>query len=1853
MTDVLFPQEELDRVKLRSTLSGVESELESAGLQDLYDAQVEVLDPERRFNIKNKEERRAAKQEAWDKSYELNHMDTGAYFFEQKNIREEFEQAHTKEMTPDEANALSKEFGLDIKFEKNVSEGNARYAIFEQLKKKGLKEELAALREEGYDYSWLENVGMALTGTYSLTEFGLDAATAIGLAIATAGVGEIGALAADAGKLTGTLGKAFMTAKRLQNVERSIQRSKNVAQIAANSAKLGEIAKEAEIVKNMTFLQKVGWDYYRSMRGMTSPLLRGGTWTPLVASSLDFGLSNIPTALLRSKQAELSGEGTFGETMLREEMIAMALGFGTPVAGRILGLLSKDRRDLNKLSRAVQETLENSSIEKSVVGHTAGARADLEAGRIIQEGTDIIGEKFGTESSPAYREAMKSYFMSNATEMEKEANIAWIKKCLQENKIPNLNEMPNMHIAFSSIPGMRIIMEEAVKAGMSNAELIQRLVKENMVKVVTEGKGVRVDGSIARFSFGNEKNMLGRFAAAGLSPEQAANFAANLYKYAMTGDQAAYAEAYRNILKMRSLKEGIEEVIEAPDQESFYKIVDALKEEGEPSVRETAERYQAVQSEIAEKGHSNLPPEEVMAVAEAYEKDLKSIQELVNFAQGEDENFYAKLMGDLDQAIRENESLLDSENFYKEKFSSPEVFVSRLEGAPDDIFEVGPDNISFEEMQRIKAEDVTYLEAKNKAARSVLANTVEKMPEDVLGSFEQVRKEIDSQIVAPQKKFEYTVSEETVQAIDGIKDTPMNDVASDIVEAIKGTEAIRDLLSSGKKVSTAQFKGVLRGGGEEIVEAVSRLLNDGVLRSWKDKVPELRIPYLKRHIQDLIDSDDFAESLAEVLFNTEKKEMGETLDKVASITAVENWLENVKKPMIQDLLRIQTKHLNNMNTMLRNFNTVVEHAGAYTQEAMHGILSGTTCNIEGSSISIESLQKATANELTKRIEKKLRLSSRGTSASEKVLDVKGEDLFAYYENPENTQSINVALAELSRSAYSREDGQVVADKEALAGLEKAASKGKSGVKYNDRDVRVARIILDTLYVDFQSKLDSVGLGKNFEFRPYASERLSQLATASPEGYVGKVLSIAGVQNKPEAKAFFKTFLPKSDKEIFGKSIVSDIFKKGERKAAEAEANAKCYLLHAINFDSLGYPLEKNEPGLNALRDMIVRGEEINWEDPAIAKKARAIAEYVTDTYEKNVRGNKRNIERFKGEDAYYLDDVERKTLQIMPEFQAEFLDRFGHTNVKNLVNQEIMRASNAYAVVQKLGSKPKQALEDLILSLQTYYGSKAARDKLGAKVVEAALKGVSNDLDHMFLKRELLIAMGNDSVPAGSGARLSTAIREFTSPAMLIVAGARSFSDRAYRTIDAVNNALLSRVPLKDWASLVLDLLRILTGKDKDLAEKIYMKVAIMNDNVVNSAAFKDAKLPFMNTKLNKYATAQDRFKAFAQKFSDNIFRFSQLERITSSNKLNFTMDTMGALGDKFGKSFAELTGEEQVLLRRYDINSADWEFCRKFCIKGLNEYTFEKTAPSSPMFFPDLVADVSDKDLKAFMKEHNIYGSAKKKEVSDALAQRYRSDIADKAACLVHTAVEEGVTMPNARTKAMLQLGLPPNEFLKTITQFASFGLQTTYTHLRRVFAKNIDVHSAIAGNIVADAFLQHPFRTSADLLSYIAWVGAYTAILNELISAAQGKFMKYTLDDGSINPKKVEWLARQFSEPLGAFTTVLDSLNGILHTGVMYFSVAPSVSTLGKQVSKIWGAGKDEEDISDKAIAKAAAVAQAGVYFTGIDRHPLTAALYNSLVGDYLEELALGEDRYEAKQRRRRKQGYDESWADKLLDR
>lgn len=244
-----------------------------------------------------------------------------------------------KLLSVEEAREYAKEKGVDwnSKDKSQISKYKLDVLINKELLRRQLADEIMQYQQDR-DYTRLERLGQ-LWSTISGSVGAAEVASYIGMT-ALCGAG-IEAMATNLASKTGTLKGLYDGIKMAQKgvlYQKKINTYKTVAKEALYAKRIGTMEKYIEssqkAIKEGSFLEKVGYDTARFYK-MGGPGGAASLSSTMVPFALDSAISDIPREL-----GELAYSNTFeteeygAKEILRDQLVAVGLGAGLPVAGK-------------------------------------------------------------------------------------------------------------------------------------------------------------------------------------------------------------------------------------------------------------------------------------------------------------------------------------------------------------------------------------------------------------------------------------------------------------------------------------------------------------------------------------------------------------------------------------------------------------------------------------------------------------------------------------------------------------------------------------------------------------------------------------------------------------------------------------------------------------------------------------------------------------------------------------------------------------------------------------------------------------------------------------------------------------------------------------------------------------------------------------------------------------------------------------------------------------------------------------------------------------------------------------------------------------------------------------------------------------------------------------------------------------------------------------------------------------------------------------------------------------------------------------------------------------------------------
>ena len=502
-------------------------------------------------------------------------------------------------LTPDQALALSKQAGVEIKVDKPITRGQLEYSINKQLRIKELERDLA-FYSETKDYNVLQNLMIGLSAVSGGIGFWESAAMA--------GMSILGGQAAAAGlaKAAVAIDRTSKISKGVKMAQKAIIAEKAAMRYAHDASEIGKATKALASKLHGQYLTaaqkeglagKLGYDVYRM--GVGAAGQHASLATTMMPFAVDGVLTSVPSELVKYTgdkavlQNNYNTKQVFATTLLNG-----AIGAGLPVAGTLIKKMPSIMEDVyevltKKISKDNQEKYTKAVLKGyGELGETI-QKEDTQLKEIFKEGFDIASNKKINPETVATAVAIAG---SNLTDDEFHTLLTHVIDALKNGKkLSTIESLPFKNKYYSNVLGMLDTITEATKSEMTHADFI-KLLEEQQIPLqwskTVEPTGNNFKDFLVTFKknmldmgvkIQNEKGALGRTFAHGLTQDDAARFMYNVYLARMGGDTerslTAGLEAEDYIRKLAQIKKQIDEVISTHDE--IQRANNAAKRENE------------------------------------------------------------------------------------------------------------------------------------------------------------------------------------------------------------------------------------------------------------------------------------------------------------------------------------------------------------------------------------------------------------------------------------------------------------------------------------------------------------------------------------------------------------------------------------------------------------------------------------------------------------------------------------------------------------------------------------------------------------------------------------------------------------------------------------------------------------------------------------------------------------------------------------------------------------------------------------------------------------------------------------------------------------------------------------------------------------------------------------------------------------------------------------------------------------------------------------------------------------------------------------------------------------------------
>ena len=1826
-----------------------------------------------------------------------------------------YEHAYPTVMTPDQATSLARELGRDLKFDKNVTEGQVRYSVLRQDYKDFLKEQIAEY-STSHDYSVLQKLGL-VGASISGSVGALEALSTLGI---SAGLGA--AFGTAAPSVIAALGSKVPAAQRLQTAITLAQkamlaekRATAVGNDIAAATKYINTAKEAAgAARSAGAAESLMYDAYRMSQGAVGA--RASLWSTAVPFGVDAVVSDIPRVAMMSANNSLLGDDSFTtKDAVAELLMVGGMGAALPVAGTLLkGVSSAGAKTFQGVSDYYAEKAFSKASQEYLKGHQLNAEAIEQVGNEVQGVLNSATKAIHSEPTPALKQAANTIQGLNVTEDEFAMMLEYVTSSIRNGRVPNLANLPNRTLYMSNIPGMYEGLRAMIKRGYSNQDIFDEMIRRG-IKIAEEGKDALTDGVLPSIKFADEAGALGRDGVRAFSPKQSADLLMNIYRYNLTGDVEAGMRAQEAIDAMTKAKRMLDIFLDSYNrnieenkasgkltwamQKTAFQLSDGSMTDARGALNEILDLLSPVEEQntlnqartiIARetetevlKGHPDNPEllQRAQEVVSSREAELDKVMTLVNDKQGiynlTDKNgkgqtmFLRELSDDIGLAIEQNQQLLDSDRILTEAYTSPDELLMKLEhgdAIPELQYSFGGESANTLEMRNI-VESNEAAATRLEATKATFANVEQNAKH--LDKLVESATRLEAGYVNNKRTMGslYVGLDKIIATTQDLLTTNFDTARRAMISAIQESDFFNRMMQDiGTRFTPTQIGRIIRAGDSPL----RKIVMDAVVSPVQDKLSLASIP--EKRLREAVDLalDSFATQMEKdtsILNDIVQKVQvtpADTAENIGeAVSAMERQagvINNALEPLVKELgialmeeqnIAIQTK-----TQMLNLWETIMENP-AMASEALIGHITNTPLNIKGAALSVENLADAT--QVMMRLERKLIDLTPGTTMSQKLTSEK-MNLREYAFNPDNYDTIKKAILIAQRAAD-------------------PAAKDAAGIATNSEDAIVAQAFLDTM-AGLQKDLYRVGSGKQNLVKLFNSNKLNNALWYTPAEAGGEMLSslarIAGgtrVSTK-QLTNLLNRFAPShfSEAEKGGVPFLSAMQRRVSQNYEEAQSNFALYLLKNLDLDAHFNRYNAGGISLNELRDSLLDNTGLSWErfasnydakllDKALNRIADGILGVPANPAKNTVPkegligklgvGSNSVVEINKGTKSKFLEDLGQDLIFKNDDATLEAMNYFGHDSLREWFEADFRRARRAYAILSKVGPEPKRFMEDMIDMVQDYAKTRAVHD-LGKK---AASRVPLSDQAIKSILANTRTVCGTDIIPANTGVRISQIISKIVASPMIITSGVKSLTDYFFQHQALVTTGLKTSTDMGAIGDTLNKMVNVM--KSRELSTHLFLNRALRQGTILELLDGNMLEAAPKVSKFNEWTPGVVKWEQRADAFANKMINsFGWVGPITEYNRANAAMSIMEALGDFASTKYAEMNPRLQGMLAKHNISEWEWDnIFAKYAVSSVDEYLQKTQGITSDfmgnhkMFFADALADLDDNTVQQFLEAQGY------KDITAEAIERYRANLCDKASVMINAGANEMTSLPTARSTNALNLwttaNTPVGELLRVITKYQSFAMAVTQLHWGRRLAQHVNMADPLYKNIIQASFGVDPIGTTRDALGFVVSGMLVQLVMDELVSSATGNYKSWTNEKGDFNFDK---LVKAMASTSGITGPIFDAVTSSFEMrgtgGGLAFSVAPTYSNILRNVSDIYKAGTRESTEGQRPQAIAAALGQTIAAQTGISKHILTQAFWSATIGDYLNRWSMGPESYYARRARREREGYQPNWARQLID-
>ena len=1809
-------------------------------------------------------------------------------------------------LTPTEARALGTEYGVDLKYDKNVARGEVMFAIGKNIYKQELEYQLAKYTED-QDFSALQNLGMvgqAISGgvgfyetaasvalsffipafiatgvqTVRSLKTGVDVVKGVNIAYKTQQAAKIATKSANATKILSGLNKAddAVTAKQTLNM---LSKTKDISDTPVLDA-LSSTSKMTELYNSLSL-------------GKRSAL-----------SAADAVAGNIPAMILSGYNSNRNQDETYtAKDCALDTLFAAAIGGVIPSA--IEGVQALRRvgpSAFTDMRKHVSNTLNKYKSRKVLYGEIND--------EIEKSATKAVAELDKVEANlkqpdPIYTQNMTDFGKTHMTEDEFITNFSYVAQKLCKGEIPDIRTLPNKSMILSHI----------------NTDIVENIIRglDDMLPETEMAIQRGTKGALKTITVKGETGLLGRTTVAAFSDKQAQDLLSAIYRVNL-GDnsrktQQAALKVFAQIETHRGVAEELQEilnrsralidhnkkhrgtdlVIGVADQEKFNESLmhpllrlkygaeyediiysDRLLHQADVMNGQMSNDPFKAERKRLDEMLADVPADLGLVGKWAKVLDSKNNIEVDMFNVSHQQ--VEELIRDLNASANSLEELLSTGELLKQKYKSPEELIEAINSSTvyndtdlDQLF--GMPRTSMDTVVE-KLNDISTQENLLKLEEAEFrAHTVTKDFEEKMGKiFDKMEESFIE--TNPEKTPSGSLVKENLRLIDGLERLKTEGIEemSTAIQKYIDSPGFQNFLAM---VDDPKYAKKQRTVKTTAVRTVAHMVDTCVKEPLKKvgvKLKDHEIRDLTASMMELIETDKahYLKPLKDdKIINPDlpKKEMKENMEQGLQ---KQKLINDTVAPLLSE---VQKLIINKQNQYYRSVNVSLGLAEELIKnpyvpgEVILKKVTFTPYSLDSANMNVENLTRNSCAYI-RDIENELARKASGTTPTEKLLDG-GIDLVEYMHNPANKKSI------ITTMVYMDKFGSADAAK-------------KAGVPINDHDAMIVQAIRDRQGT-LLNNLATVG-----SLKKRIGSRLNRAKVKRPSRHIPE-MAINPTRVKFTNSANKLKALAESNKKYKGlteKGLDSLRRVYAKLQGDNIEHNRLSWFAFTnLDLDKMFDPHGVSDLSFNEARDNLLSG-----------KLASFVENEDTDAYYAHLNTLKEAVDRIVGDpnrvdkegnpipikgwiESYvyptetfvdiknnlsnrYVSDFENDVIFKSPEAEIRALDYLGYDSIADQLSHDFETGQRAYAVLKVLGSEPMRVIEDAINFHRAYVDANRRTIFNTDSKYKAAM--ISKTAERSLMSNAAMAA-GVDMVPSRTSTRILKAVADVLTAPLLANAGLRSVTDYTYQQNWMVLNGFMQSKNLFGWTKGVQSFLQL--KQDPELCRLVGYNNFINQDAILRFRTNVDTDSigSFMGRfKIidqvkdiikNDKGTALEKTERVVKAYSNFMINdVGFVDKFTNAHRSSAALTTMKAISSVADKTFDELNtmsnGKLTNLLKRHGISAEDWEFLRQACNLEFTDFLARKGVPNSDkidrdfqLFIPDNLLDLSDEVFAAEMRSRGF--NPNNKVAFDA----FRNDLYEKASILINSSADEMTTLPTYRTSNAMTLHVGTEtgigQWLGAIGKFQSFGMACTQMHFGKRIAQYCDTEDS--------AYIQTIWRTLLGMgnpeamgkaYGGLAYLLATTAVANymvdELIDTMKGQRQAWRDKKGRLNHSK--WVDPVVNST-GIASSTLDGLVGNLArggmtTGGFVIQAIPALSVIKRDaVRQFKPLFDDDADAGEKTSRFLAASANILAQKCAISNHAFSSLLWQHVIGGWMEEQEKGSKKYRRGIKSRQRQGYE----------